>query len=363
MKKIIITESQYNNLLSNQRIEDNTIETIRNFTNEEREMFLSILEYKYPSKLKKNIISESQNISESEWYNLVGDIAGIFDPTGLVDAANAVSYFSQGEILFGMLSLVSVVPYIGDALAKPVVMGAKLSGAALKPLQVALKSKNTLKIGETLTKLEKGGGFGKKVVDFFRGFGDSSLISGIKGTISKVKNLPGGKQLAKLVDDWVKIFRESSKQIGKTLPKANKKGVYITPGGSKFIKTSEANKLFGKAFADMIVPFAGSANAFRSVGKAKRFKGTTSLFSGQNPLREMLNRTKVWGHFLEWAGFEDSNQNVDKVLAKYGEKATGVNFEKFINSPDGKKAVKDEFGQTLKDLGEDAILSKLGINL
>ena len=33
MKKIIITESQYNNLLSNQRIEDNTIETIRNFTN------------------------------------------------------------------------------------------------------------------------------------------------------------------------------------------------------------------------------------------------------------------------------------------------------------------------------------------
>ena len=365
MKRIIITESQYETLLSNKSIEDNTIETIRNFTNEEREMFLSILEYKYPSKLKESIISESQNISESEWYNVVGDIAGIFDPTGLVDAANAVSYFSQGDVLFGMLSLVSVVPYVGDALAKPVVMGAKLSGAALKPLQVALKSKNTVKIGETLAKLEKGGGFGKKVADFFRGFGDSSLISGIKGMVSKVKDLPGGKQLSKLVDDWVGVFKKSSKEMDKVIPKLNKMGTYTitdtATGAAKFISKSNANKLFGKAFVNMLTPLAGTAKTFRGVGNAKRLKGTTALFSGKSPLRKLLNQTKLWGHFLVWVGFGDISQNVDNVLAKYGEETTGVKFQKFIDSPEGKKAVREEFGEVLKDMGEDAILSKLGI--
>ena len=364
MKRIIITESQYKTLLTSKSIEDNTIETIKNFTNEEREMFLSILEYKYPNKLKKNIISESQNISESEWYNVVGDIVGIFDPTGLVDAANAVSYFSQGDVLFGMLSLVSIVPYIGDALAKPVVMGVKLGGAALKPLQIALKSKNTVKIGETLAKLEKGGGFGKKVANFFRGFGDSALITGIKNMLSRISGTKIGKSLKKMVDEWVDIFKKSSKEMDKAIPKLNKRGTYTVTntatGAGRFISKGEANKLFGKAFVDMLTPLSGSGKAFRSAGKARRFKGTTALFSGTSPLRKLLNKTKLWGHFLAWAGIKDKNQNVDKVLAKYGEKATGVNFEKFINSPDGKKAVKEEFGQTLKDLGEDAILARLG---
>jgi hypothetical protein len=364
MKRIIITESQYKTLVTNEKLKETTLDTIKNFSTDEREIFLTLLECKYPNKLKNNLITESRVLTESEWYNVVGDIVGIFDPTGLVDAANAVSYFSQGDVLFGMLSLVSIVPYVGDALAKPVVMGAKLGGAALKPLQVALKSKNTVKIGETLAKLEKGGGFGKKVANFFKGFGDSALITGIKNMLSKISGTKIGKSLKKMVDEWVDIFKKSSKEMDKAIPKLNKRGTYTVTntatGAGKFISKGEANKLFGKAFVDMLTPLSGSGKAFRAAGKAKRFKGTTALFSGTSPLRKLLNKTKVWGHFLAWAGIEDKNQNVDKVLAKYGEKATGVNFERFINSPDGKKAVKEEFGQTLKDLGEDAILSKLG---
>lgn len=356
MKRIIITESQYKTLLSKQRIEESTIETLKNLSPNDRELFLTLLEFKYPNKLKKGIISESKNISESEWYNLVGDIAGIWDPTGIVDALNAVSYFSQGEILFGMLSLVSVIPYVGDALAKPVVMGAKMAGPIIKPLNAALKTKQVPKIVEALNKIGSSGKFGENLVKFFKGFGDE-VLKGLQSLVNKVKNLPGGKKLSKLVDEWVNIFKETGKQLGKKVPK--KVGSEWKLAG-KTIKKADVPELFAKSFADMLTPLKGSGSAFRSAGKAKRFKGTTALFSGSSPLRKMLNRTKIWGHFLEWVGVEDKNQNVDRILAKYGEKATGVNFEKFINSPDGKKAVKEEFGQTLKDLGEEAILSKLG---
>jgi hypothetical protein len=366
MKRIIITESQYTRLLTNSQEVDH-IEKIRNFTNEEREIFLKILEFKYPKEYNsKKILKESKNISESEWYNVVGDIAGIFDPTGLVDAANAVSYFSQGDVLFGMLSLVSIVPYVGDALAKPVVMGAKLAGNLLKPLRAALKAKNVGKIGEALTKLKGSGSFGKKVVDFFRGFADSSLINGIKKVIKKIETTKIGKSLKKLVDEWVDIFKNASKEIGKKVPKKTSTGntyyVRDTPtGAARFISKSEAHKLLGKTFVEMLTPLAGSGKAFTTAGKGTRFKGTTALFTGTSPLRKLLNKSKLWGHFLEYAGLGDTRKDVDTVVAKYGEKATGVNFERFINSEDGKQAVKDEFGDIIKDVGTTAVMGKLGL--
>ena len=64
-------------------------------------------------------LNENTVITEAEWYNAVGSVIGIFDPTGLVDFINGISYLSQGDMFFGLLSMISVVPYIGDAVAKP----------------------------------------------------------------------------------------------------------------------------------------------------------------------------------------------------------------------------------------------------
>ena len=49
---------------------------------------------------------------KSRWYNTLLDVVGIVDPTGAADAINAVSYFRQGDMLYGMLSLISVIPYV-----------------------------------------------------------------------------------------------------------------------------------------------------------------------------------------------------------------------------------------------------------
>ena len=57
---------------------------------------------------------KSKNLNESKWYNTVGDILGIFDPTGVIDLANGISYINQGDYLFGFLSMISVIPYAGD---------------------------------------------------------------------------------------------------------------------------------------------------------------------------------------------------------------------------------------------------------
>ncbi|MGH3708600.1 MAG: polymorphic toxin type 17 domain-containing protein [Pseudonocardiaceae bacterium] len=51
---------------------------------------------------------------------LIADIAGIFDPTPISDGVSAGIDLSDGDLVGAGLSLISFVPYLGDALAKPV---------------------------------------------------------------------------------------------------------------------------------------------------------------------------------------------------------------------------------------------------
>ena len=61
---------------------------------------------------KDQALKNVTSINESEWYNTIGDIVGIIDPTGVVDLVNGVSYWNQGDKLFALLSWISVVPYV-----------------------------------------------------------------------------------------------------------------------------------------------------------------------------------------------------------------------------------------------------------
>jgi hypothetical protein len=85
---------------------------------------------------KDQASQKTVTINESEWYNTVGDILGIVDPTGVVDLVNGISYFSQGDHLFGLLSIISVIPYAGDVVAKPV-MGALKIGGGLSLIHIS----------------------------------------------------------------------------------------------------------------------------------------------------------------------------------------------------------------------------------
>ena len=90
----------------------------------DRQFVLEFLKVIYPEK--------AMLVTESRWYNTVGDIVGIFDPTGVVDIVNGISYWRQGDKLFAILSWISAVPYLGDLIAKPVVGVMKFGGGATK---------------------------------------------------------------------------------------------------------------------------------------------------------------------------------------------------------------------------------------
>ncbi|MCX4027078.1 RHS repeat-associated core domain-containing protein [Spartinivicinus marinus] len=79
------------------------------------------------------------------------DVAGMVDPTPASDLIGAGMSFAKGDFLGGALSLVSVIPYVGDAIAKP----AKAARTALRVKKIADKiAKAKARIAQ-LKKLEK----------------------------------------------------------------------------------------------------------------------------------------------------------------------------------------------------------------
>jgi hypothetical protein len=62
---------------------------------------------------------EAKSMSPPDLASTVADITGVFDPTPLSDAAGFLLSAAQGDALGAALSLGSMIPYAGDALAKP----------------------------------------------------------------------------------------------------------------------------------------------------------------------------------------------------------------------------------------------------
>ena len=100
------------------------------FSNEERDFVINLLEN---FQIDKKI-----NLSEARWWNTVGDILGIFDPTGVVDLINGIDYLRQGDYFYGFLSMISVIPYFGDAIAKPI-MGVSKGSKLMRGMNEALR--------------------------------------------------------------------------------------------------------------------------------------------------------------------------------------------------------------------------------
>ena len=155
MAEIIIKESQLK-LIKGELAKQSEMrlaeEKWNKFSDEEKEFVVEFLKAAYPKKTK--LIKES-------WYNTLGDIVGIFDPTGVVDLVNGISYISQGENLFGFLSIISAIPYAGDVVAKPVMIALKLRKPSAKALEAVMKTAkagDTAKAAADLSKLAATGG-------------------------------------------------------------------------------------------------------------------------------------------------------------------------------------------------------------
>ena len=84
------------------------------------------------------LYDENTQMLNEEWWNTLGDIVGIFDPTGVVDLINGLDYIRQGDYFFGFLSMISIIPYVGDAVAKPI-MGVSKGSKTMRGVNSAMK--------------------------------------------------------------------------------------------------------------------------------------------------------------------------------------------------------------------------------
>jgi hypothetical protein len=329
MSTIIISETQVNKI-KDRIIYENNLERAKynwsNMTQDEKKLVLRIIETLYPKKHK---------VLKEAWWNTVMDVLGLVDPTPIVDTVNAISYFIQGDTLFGILSLVSAIPYGGDAIAKPVTGALKIGSRTTKELEMALnlaKTGKTDKAQEILSKLANkpgpvgyflktaGGpnGWAIKINKFLDEI-PFGVFKGMKKTIQDYFTLLGNaatksKRLSKLVNTASKDLKPQTIQNALDLLKNDK--IFD-------IKTLNKPGFFGQVF------FGGIPRIFRSA-EGRR-------------LKIMMQQTKWWLGFLDYIGLGNW-VGVDEAIKEMGGEGNFYSqLEKYQQTPDAKQYFQDSF--------------------
>ena len=217
------------------------------------------------SELKERILQiykeEKLRIDENKWYNTLGDVVGIFDPTGVVDLVNGVSYWNQGDKLFALLSFISAVPILGDAIAKPVVGVLKIGGESAKVFKTAAIGGDAVKIAESAKSM---GGPVAKLVETAPNWGEK-LVSILKNSVGKVPGLGG---LIKVIEEYVLIFTKAGKEM---------------EAGGK------------------VTAFSKNAGELQSFGN-KYLSGGMGRFFGNRATRSLMRRSKWYLKLLDKLG-------------------------------------------------------------
>lgn len=331
MRKILVTESQFKKTLTPQYKKNVKIfkENWSELSDSEKILVVELYKIFYPKKVK--------NLKEGvmDWVQTGLDVAGIFDPTGIADLTNAVLYFGRGEALFGMLSLVSIIPYAGDAIAKPIILGGKALGVPFKMFKAAVATGDASKIAKSAKAMEKLGPVGKKIVEFIESFG-KGLGDKILQLISKGKKIPVVGRFASVIEDWVKIFKKAAQEI--KLP---------TKGGFNIVGKgiSGPEKVdFAQTIKQMFKPLDKNygTTAFRDFSKRGTFKLAGKEFTKiwQVPkTRKLLGKTKLFARFLDslgianFVGPDELTQQIPNAQQK---------FEEFMNKPENQSSFNDE---------------------
>jgi len=330
MAEIIINQRQFE--LINKKIEEEkklslAKENWEKLSDDEKKLVIALVEVKSPSDAK---------LLQEKWYNTVMDVLGLVDPTPIVDTVNAISYFSQGETLFGVLTLIAAVPgYVGDIATKPVVGALKMGNAASKELKVAL---DLAKVGKTaeasakLTTLAKEPGIIGKFLRSAESWGPKVM--------SWIDRIPAGpfKGMKNTIKDYFALltsaaakssrFQREIKALLKAPTKLNmQKSIPLL---QKYLKNSSVVKA-----ANMTKPgffsqvfFGGIPRLFRS--------------SEGRGIKILMGKTKFWLGFLDYIGIGNFI-GPEELSKKMGEEEMIKKLEEYQKTPDARKYYDEEF--------------------
>jgi hypothetical protein len=294
--------------------------------------------------IKQNLIAEKKQnegkVINEAWYNNVMDIVGIVDPTPITDTINAISYFIQGDTLFGVLSLVAAVPFfVGDVVAKPVMGAMKIGSKATKELEAALKLAKTdsKAAGEIIGRLAKDpgpvgkflqsaggtGGWAEKVNSFLKEM-PVGPFKGMKNTIMDYFTLLGrAGTKSKGVSGLAKSL-EADLKMGK----AGVKDIQALKDLMKAEKVFDVAALSKPGFMSQTF-FGGIPRIFRSA-EGRR-------------LKIMMQQTKWWLGFLDYIGIGNW-VGAEEVIKTLGSEAEMIkSMENYQKTPEAQQYFKESF--------------------
>jgi hypothetical protein len=217
-----------------------------------------------------------------------------------------------------MLSMISAIPYVGDAFAKPFLMAGRGS-KIVKDVNAGLK----------LVKAGKTAEAGKVISDISKSNGTmANLLSKVRQWAPKLKNMidkiPGGKLSAGLkntLKDIISIFEKvgSGAQKGSAIARRAAKTTMTAKETETVLKQIEnAVKQDGRLLRN----FGGDAAKGLKGIKNYKMSGVPRLF-GNKATRSLMRRTKFWAGFLDWLGvanFVGPEELQAKMGAQFDEK-------------------------------------------
>ena len=290
------------------------------------------------NQIQEGSTNSEQQLNEDTWMNTAASVVGLLDPTGIVDFLNGVSYLYQGDYLFGVLSMISVFPYFGDAIAKPIMGSLKVAGKGAKFADDALRLAKAGKTTEAVKMLKQAG---TKSDDIQRLINTSDKWG--SKVIDTVNAIPGSKLVPrgrKLVSDYVDLFK-SAKATKQTVKIAGKVDDLIT----KFPKLSNADQI--KNLNTLRKEFA-SVKGFKSFqlsnpGFMGTIAGGVPRFWGNRGVRSLMNRSKWYLGFLDFLGlgnFVGPNE-LDQDM---GKSEVESKLKEYSETEESKKLWSEDFG-------------------
>jgi hypothetical protein len=270
------------------------------------------------------------------------DVVGLADPTGVVDIVNGISYFTQGETLFGILSIIAAVPYAGDVVAKPVMGAMKLGSASTKTLEAALKAVSRFPPGspeykaaiKSLDTLANSTGVVGKLLQ-----SASSWAPKINRALDGIPLGPFKGMKNTLMDYFTLLGRAGAKSKGlqnrvkvalaAPTPANLQRNIPVIQNYLKTSKIFDPASLSKPGFMSQVF-FGGIPRIFRSP-EGRR-------------LKILMQSTKWWLGFLDYIGLGNF-VGPEEVIAQMGDPEFQRRLEQYQNTPQARRYFEEDFGQ------------------
>jgi hypothetical protein len=340
--KILVNEHQLQNVITPYHLKHGILENKRMSLVKENWKSVPYKDKKLIIEVYKVLHPENEKrIDEARWWNTIGDIVGIFDPTGVVDIVNGLDYFRQGDRLFGLLSLISAVPYVGDLVGKPIIGMMKLGGEGAKILRQA---KNSTEFAAAAKHIPQ---FGKLLNKF--GQIGPKLFEMLQKLTSKI---PGLKGMMTTLEEWIKMFTQAAKEYKLPTQQVMKNGKPLFRGGMKGAERilRPVEKVdFLKSISQILKPGSEGLKTFRNYKAlnpslwTKYGIGGVGRIWGNRATRALMRKTKWYLAFLDFIGVKNF-VGPDELDAQLGQDQVVQKMNDFSQSEESTNVWNEEMG-------------------